>query len=377
MDNIDGVEKYEALVKYKRSMLGNMKFVGQLLIRKMLSSKIMFQCVDRLLEVKNEESLETLTVFLTTIGPHYDTPEFQRYDVLQTCFARVKDLLRKSEKASDKQQLSARTKCLLKDVLDLKAGGWRSKGTKNEPEGPMKLADVGKQARRGERAERGERGERPVRETPRVSAPDADEWCTVGRARATAAPRASSGNVCNPTGQSNGIGATAGGGAFAALSKASRKSKEEVKSVKLERPDKVKGSKSDKPKRKKATLEEFEEEVPKIMDELTTSHDVDEAVQRVQDMRLSSSNHAEAVRIFLVHIIERYEAFRAHGLKFLKAVYENAFDSSTLEGGFRTFLTEGAYEDITIDVPKAKGIIIEALASLSELLDADELQKLA
>ena len=49
-------------VKYKRSMLGNMKFVGELLCKKMLSSKIIFQCVEELLDVKNDEAIETLAV---------------------------------------------------------------------------------------------------------------------------------------------------------------------------------------------------------------------------------------------------------------------------------------------------------------------------
>ena len=43
-------------------MLGNMKFVGELLCKKMLSSKIIFQCVDELLDVKNDEAIETLAV---------------------------------------------------------------------------------------------------------------------------------------------------------------------------------------------------------------------------------------------------------------------------------------------------------------------------
>ena len=36
--------------------------VGELLIKRMLSSKIIFQCVEELILVKNDEALETLTV---------------------------------------------------------------------------------------------------------------------------------------------------------------------------------------------------------------------------------------------------------------------------------------------------------------------------
>ena len=43
--------------------------------------------------------------------------------------------------------LSARVKCLLRDVLDIRAAGWRNSKKTNQPEGPMKLTEVKRQVR--------------------------------------------------------------------------------------------------------------------------------------------------------------------------------------------------------------------------------------
>merc|ERR1719424_93630 len=126
-------------------MLGTMKLVGQLLITKMLSSKIIFQCAQELLSVKNEETLETLATFLHAIGPAFDSPNWARYAQLNQVFDTVNRLA-----ASKKEVPSSRIRCLLKDVSDARAKGWSGKSKKNEPEGPMKISDVARQAKREE-----------------------------------------------------------------------------------------------------------------------------------------------------------------------------------------------------------------------------------
>merc|ERR1719375_1887180 len=165
-EELEGEEKYEALVKYKTSMLGNIKFVGNLLVQKMLSSKIIFQCADQLLEGKTDETLETLAVFLTAIGPMFDNKQWPRYEQLSTVFDRVKALVK--DKGSS---VSPRIKCLLKDVLDARAANWMGKSKKNEPEGPMKISEVARQARRDEAAQ-GNQSFRPDRSGPGPSRRD-------------------------------------------------------------------------------------------------------------------------------------------------------------------------------------------------------------
>merc|ERR1719253_1733495 len=210
LEDLKGEELEVAYFRYKARMLGNMKFVGQLLMRKMVSSKVMFECAESLVEQRNEATLETLVVFLTTIGPHYDFEHFARYDQLQAVFAKVREL-------STAKDLSPRTCILLKDLLALRASRWTKRGPKNEPEGPMKLSDV---ARGGSGA------------APRRPAPKDDEWATVamrkgGPARPALAPA-----------QAKPAGAAAPKSAFLSLQEKSGAKKEKKEEKKEERPRK-------------------------------------------------------------------------------------------------------------------------------------------
>jgi len=128
-------EKLEKMIKYKTAMLGNMKLVGQLLINKMLSSKIIFTCTKELLALKSDETLETLCVFLKSIGPTFDFPTWGRHAEFLKTMERVKDLVH------DKS-VSQRIRFLLKDLVELQASGWESK---NKAEGPTTLAAVQRQ----------------------------------------------------------------------------------------------------------------------------------------------------------------------------------------------------------------------------------------
>merc|ERR1719506_932978 len=186
MDDLEGDEKIEALVKYKTSMLGNIKFVGNLLVQKMLSSKFIFQCAEQLLEGKTDETFETLAVFLTAIGPMFDNRQWPRYDMLCGVFDRVKVLVKDKNSGA-----SQRIKCLLKDVLDARATNWTGRAKKNEPEGPMKISEVARQAKREENSQNthgfqpDRNGARPRRDEPRVERGD-DEWSHVNvRAKPT------------------------------------------------------------------------------------------------------------------------------------------------------------------------------------------------
>lgn len=117
-ENLSYDEQYEEWVKYKTKMIGNIRLIGHLLARKMLSPKIIFLCSEELLKCGSEEALETLSAFLETIGPTFDTPKWVGSSKLQEVFSLVKIL------AEDEGQ-SARIRCLLKDVLDKKANRWQ------------------------------------------------------------------------------------------------------------------------------------------------------------------------------------------------------------------------------------------------------------
>merc|ERR1719326_933051 len=145
----------------------------------MLSSKIIFQCAEQLLEHKTDETLESLSVFLTAIGPMFDNKQWPRYDALCGVFDRVRTLVKDKNNG-----VSQRIKCLLKDVLDARAANWHGRSKKNEPEGPMKISEVARQAKRDEAAQNHQgfqperNGPRPRRDEPRVERGD-DEWSTI------------------------------------------------------------------------------------------------------------------------------------------------------------------------------------------------------
>jgi hypothetical protein len=197
-ENLEGDDLFEAKLKYKTKMLGNVKFVGQLLINKVLSSKIIFSCCFQLLEDPSEEKLETLCAFLNTIGPAYDHKEWKSYNELSKVFMEVKAL----SSNTGRDDIPPRIKFLLKDVVDLRNAGWdRSTRPISGPEGPMRMADVKKQWDKDNAPQ--ERRDKGGRSAPAPLQDSADdEWATVGKARlkqaTTPNPRSSS-SLASPT----------------------------------------------------------------------------------------------------------------------------------------------------------------------------------
>lgn len=80
-------EAFEFAQQYKARMKGNMIFVGELLKSKMISHRILLECIDRLLqkrleciEISNGEDqgvphMEALCAFLHTVGPFFENPK--------------------------------------------------------------------------------------------------------------------------------------------------------------------------------------------------------------------------------------------------------------------------------------------------------------
>lgn len=121
-------------VKYKTKMLGNIKFVGALLTRKMLAGKVFLALVDELLANPTPEALETIAALLTAVGSTFDTPTWPFHVALDAIFCQVKDL-------SQQSSTPRRVRCLLADVLDLRAAGWKCSRPK-PIDSPTTLAEV-------------------------------------------------------------------------------------------------------------------------------------------------------------------------------------------------------------------------------------------
>jgi hypothetical protein len=104
-------EQYEALVKYKTKMLGNIRLIAHLVRRNMLAVKVFLGCAGQLLKIESPETLETLCVLLSTVGDFLRGPKWEDHAVLQGIHRRVKFL------SVDVEQ-SQRIRCLLKDVVE-------------------------------------------------------------------------------------------------------------------------------------------------------------------------------------------------------------------------------------------------------------------
>lgn len=143
-DGLTGDELYEAQVRYKTKMLGNIRLVGQLIRHGMLAPKIAIAVASELAgddPAVRGERLETLATFLETVGVALDDPSWKHHGELQAVFTEV-------ERASADKSVPRRVRCLLQDVLDLRKEGWKSQRRKDlSKETPQTLAEVHEKAK--------------------------------------------------------------------------------------------------------------------------------------------------------------------------------------------------------------------------------------
>ncbi|KAF9582192.1 hypothetical protein BGW38_000527 [Lunasporangiospora selenospora] len=132
-------DEYYVMMKAKRQGLGLIRFIGELYKQKMLTEKIMHECVKKLLaNVTNpeEEETEGLCKLMTTIGALLDRPEAKGH--MDVYFVRMQELTKSSK-------LSSRVRFLVQDVIDMRANNWVSR---REVSGPKTIAEIHEQAAR-------------------------------------------------------------------------------------------------------------------------------------------------------------------------------------------------------------------------------------
>ncbi|KAK1684437.1 hypothetical protein QYE76_045322 [Lolium multiflorum] len=132
----------EKRLRARRRMLGNIRLIGELYKKKMLTERIMHECIKKLLgeyqhpdeENPDEEDLEALCKLMSTIGEmidHYRAKvhiDFY-FDIIQ--------------KLSANSKLSSRIRFMLEDVIDLRNNKWRQR---RKVEGPKKIEEVHRDA---------------------------------------------------------------------------------------------------------------------------------------------------------------------------------------------------------------------------------------
>jgi hypothetical protein len=123
LHKLDAEERTLAEIKYKTKTLGNIRFVGALLAKNMLASKVLVAIMNELMTEATPEALESVAALLTATGPVFDTKQWLYHEKMADVFSRLNELVRKGA-------CGARVRCLLQDLLDLRAGGWQDRRPK-------------------------------------------------------------------------------------------------------------------------------------------------------------------------------------------------------------------------------------------------------
>jgi len=133
--------RQDKLLQARRRMLGNIRFIGELFKKEMLTERIMHTCIMKLLgeneKPPNEEDVEALCKLMATVGGRLDHQKAKAY--MDAYFRRM-DLLSKNTEA-----LSSRHRFMLQDVIEMRAKNWRER---RKEEGPKKIEDVHRDAQR-------------------------------------------------------------------------------------------------------------------------------------------------------------------------------------------------------------------------------------
>jgi translation initiation factor 4G len=130
----------EQVLKARRTMFGNIRFIGELFKVRMLTDKVMHTCVQKLLGdlsvTPDEESVEAVCKLMATMGAQLEAGPQQHRSIFNNYFARFTQL------ASDKN-LSSRHRFMVADLLELRNNKWRAR---RKQEGPKKIEDVHRDA---------------------------------------------------------------------------------------------------------------------------------------------------------------------------------------------------------------------------------------
>ncbi|XP_016544330.2 eukaryotic translation initiation factor 4G [Capsicum annuum] len=130
-------EREEKRVKARRRMLGNIRLIGELYKKRMLTERIMHECIKKLLgdyQNPDEENVEALCKLMSTIGEMIDHAKAKEH--MDAYFDRM-------EKLSNNMKLSSRVRFMLKDSIDLRKNKWQQR---RKVEGPKKIEEVHRDA---------------------------------------------------------------------------------------------------------------------------------------------------------------------------------------------------------------------------------------
>lgn len=156
-------EREEKRIRARRRMLGNIRLIGELYKKKMLTERIMHECIKKLFgnyDNPDEENIEALCKLMSTIGEMIDHAKAKEH--MDAYFGMM-------QKMSTSQKLSSRVRFMLRDSIDLRRNKWQQR---RKVEGPKKIEEVHRDAAQERHAQSSRLGRGPaVSSVPRRGAP--------------------------------------------------------------------------------------------------------------------------------------------------------------------------------------------------------------
>jgi hypothetical protein len=109
-------ECFEVRMKLKTRRLGNMRFIGDLVVRRLLSPKLLPPIVHELLG-GNEDALESLIALITVVAPEFEAKA-------SLCQAPLRDAFQVLRRKNNEKSVCLRMRCQIDDLFDAKARSW-------------------------------------------------------------------------------------------------------------------------------------------------------------------------------------------------------------------------------------------------------------
>ncbi|XP_064537720.1 eukaryotic translation initiation factor 4 gamma 3 isoform X2 [Drosophila montana] len=132
--------------KIRRRSGGTVRFIGELFKISMLTGKIIYSCIDTLLNPHSEDMLECLCKLLTTVGAKFEQTPVNAKDPGR-CYSLEKSITRMQAIASkgdkDGAKVSSRVRFMLQDVIDLRKNKWQT----SRNEAPKTMGQIEKEAK--------------------------------------------------------------------------------------------------------------------------------------------------------------------------------------------------------------------------------------
>jgi hypothetical protein len=358
-------ERAEREILYKMRMLGNIRFVGALFVRKLVASKVMLSIMEVLLQDPTPEALESLAAFLIAIGPTFDTPDWAYATTLNAVFAQV-------EKLTKRKTVPKRVRYLLNDVLDLRSTGWNDRRPK-KIEGPLKLEQVAAKAA----MENGGSCD--------ATKPNENDWEVVSGARLS---KLLTPGVSNPVSHTTVGYAAKQQGSIHVPQKAEKTTRNtnagQFMLEFLRSRDKQESPKNNEETQKtNFDKDACRAEVSATLAELCVSHDVSEAIARIANIGIPASSQVSEFSEVLVRIVEEgAESSRRVGFDLVAGLFlKGHWQRESAVKGIQSFV-EDTCPDLKYDVPTLPKILRDELflalnpLVTAKILDGDQLDTL-